>query len=117
MGDHATPPETVAAVLSPRLSARRVLEIVELLYANASYDPSERIAFAKSRKGNPYRARFGVLHGVPWEGKIVCGYNPWLEARLVRNLRADRDATGEERFVWDERPIPCNRLLATLLCT
>ncbi len=117
MGDHATPPETVAAVLSPRLTARRVLEIVELLYANASYDPSERIAFAKSRKGNPYPARFGVLHGVPWEGEIVCGHNPWLEARLVRNLRADRDATGQERFVWDERPKPCNRLPATLQST
>lgn len=113
LGDHATPQEPVAAVLSPRLSAHRVLEIVELLYANASYDPSKRIAIAKNRKENPHPARFGVLHGVPWEGEITCGHNPWLEARLVRNLRAEKNATGQERFVWDERPKPCNPLLAT----
>jgi len=136
MRDHATPPDIVAAVLSPSLTARGVLEIVELLYANASYDPSERIAFAKSRRGNPYPARFGVLHGLPWEGEIVCGNNPWLErARWPRpwpeesatrrlrpaaarpRSRADRDATGQERFVWDERQKPCDQLLATLQCT
>ena len=107
VSDHAKPTDVVAAVLNPRLSGRRVLEIVELLYANASYDTSERIAFVKSPQRNPYRAQFGKLHdGVPWEGEIICGHNPWLEARLVSNLRAERDADGLEQFVWEERPRP-----------
>jgi hypothetical protein len=112
-GEHAKPhPDTVAAILSPRLSARRVLETVELLYANESYDPSERIAIAKTRRENPYPARFGVFHGVPWQGEITCGHNPWLEAHLVTNLRAETDAAGREEFAWDERPKPSNALLA-----
>jgi len=61
---------------------------------------------AKSRKSNPYPARFGVLCGVPWQGKIACGHIPWLEARLVTNLRAQNDASGQQVFVWDEHPKP-----------
>ena len=97
-GEHAKPRQRVAAVLNPRLSGQKVLEIVELLYANEPYNPSERIAVARSRRSNPYPARFGSLEGVPWEGEIVCGHNPWLEARLVRNLRAKPDSTGEEQL-------------------
>lgn len=113
-GDHAKPPTTVAAVLNPRLSGRRITEIVELLYANASYDPSERIAIAGRRASNPYPARFGTLYGTPWEGEITCGHNPWLEARLVDNLRAEKNSSGEERFAWDERPKPSNPVLESL---
>jgi len=87
-----------------------VLEVVELLYANAEYDPSDRIEIAKNRKNNRYQAKFGSLEdGIPWEGHIYCGHNPWLEARLVSNLRASVDGTG---FVWDERPRPVISKLA-----
>jgi hypothetical protein len=102
----ALPRQRVAAVLDPRLSGRRVLEIVELLYANASYDPSEMIASAKRRKNSPYKAQFGSLHGATWEGHISCGGGPWLEARHVRNLRAEEDAKGQEQFVWEEEERP-----------
>jgi hypothetical protein len=106
IGDHARPSERVAAVLGPRLSGRRVAEIVELLYANASYDPSERIALLKNGAPNPYPARFGSLRGASWEGEICCGHNPWLQARLVDNLRVECDPSGAEQFVWDERRRP-----------
>ena len=114
IGEHARPPTKVATVLSPRLSGRRVLEIVELLYANAAYEPSERIAIAKSRRENPYPAQFGSLGGVPWGGQIVCGHNPFLEARLVSNLRVETDSSGHEQFVWDERPRPSARVEAAV---
>jgi len=113
-GDHAKPPTRIAAVLNARLSGHRVAEIVELLYANASYDPSERIAIARKRSSNPYPARFGTLYGAPWEGEITCGHTPWLEAHLVDNLRAEREDSGEERFAWDERPRPSSPVLGTL---
>lgn len=105
-GDHAKPTERVAAVLRPRVPGRRVAEIVELLYANASYEPSERISLLRRGARNAYPARFGTLRGIPWEGEIFCGHNPWLEARLVDNLRVERDSAGAERFAWDERPRP-----------
>src|SRR5260370_28864927 len=71
--DNSLPRQRVAAVLDPRLSGSRVLEIVELLYANASYGPSEWIASAKKRKNYPHKAQFGSLHAAPWEGHISCG--------------------------------------------
>ncbi len=111
-GDHAKPRQRVAAVLNPRLSGQRVRELVELLYANELYDPSERIAFIKDRGRNPYPAQFGSLGGVPWTGEIVCGHNPWLEARIVDNLRAVKDGEGAEQFDWNERPKPRAQVLA-----
>jgi len=100
-GDLIKPPETVAAVLNQRLSGRRVLMIVELLYANASCSPRERIAVAKHHPRSKYfRAEFES----PSEDRICCGRNPFLEARRVYNLRAEVNAAGQERFAWDERP-------------
>jgi hypothetical protein len=89
----------IAAILNPSLSGRRVAEIVELLYANASYTLSERLDCAKDRKNNPYRVQLGTLNGVPWEGQMICGHNPFLEARLVDNLRTEQDAVRRGTLV------------------
>ncbi len=112
MGEHAAPDQTVAAVLSPRLSPYRVRDIAELLYANASYVPSERIEVAKSRKNTPYKAQFGEQYGASCTDQIYCGHNPWILARKVCNLRAETDDEGQEDFVWDEIAPYYNRVLA-----
>ena len=92
VGGHVKIEEQVAAILNPRRSVDRVKDIVELLYVNASHSYVERINYAKSRKNNPYPAEFGVSHnGVPWTGEVTCGHNPFLEARLVDNLRVEGD--------------------------
>jgi hypothetical protein len=96
VGGRAHEPEKIAAILSPRFSVRRVEQVVELLYMNASYSLSERIAWTKSRKNNPYLAQ---SHG----GHVVCGHNPFLDARLVDNLRTEGQE-GDETPLWDERP-------------
>lgn len=73
-GDHAQVEDNIAAVLNSRLSGKRVREIVELLFVNSQYSPSERLRYANSKKSNPYPARFGMLGRVPWEGEIFCGH-------------------------------------------
>jgi len=98
--------EPIVAILNPRLRGARIAEIVEMLYANATYSMSERLDVVRSRRRNPYPAQFGQLHGLRWDGHIHCGHNPFLQARVVDGLRLARDPDGEERLIWEERPTP-----------
>jgi hypothetical protein len=103
VGDHAKREKKVAAVLNPRLGGARVRELVEFLYATENYTTGELMALAKGGK-NPYPAIFGTLNGAPWEGQIHCGHNPFLFARLVDDLKVERDEHGMETPLWKERP-------------
>ena len=94
----------VAAILDPRLSSDRVREIVEILHANRAYTYRERIGHANRRRFNPYPATFGAIGGVPWRGRIVCGHNPHLFARLVTRLRVEGANPGSKKLLWEERP-------------
>lgn len=93
--------DNIAAILDSRLSGKRVLEIVELLFVNSQYSPSERLRYANGKKFNPYPARFGTLEGVPWEGEVFCGHNPYLHARLVDDCRIVGEGVNE-RLTWEE---------------
>jgi hypothetical protein len=106
VGDHAKRADVIAAVLNPRLSTKRVRDIVELLYANEYYSLRERMACARDRRTNPYPAVFGSVDGVQWPGQITCGHNPFLFARLVDDLQPARDEGGAEQATWKERPRP-----------
>ena len=92
----------IAAVLSPRLSSERVKEIVAVLYSTSVHPLADQIQWAKQPSSNPYKAQYGRLNGIPWEGEIFCGGNPMLEARLVDELRIE----DGRKPVWQERPRP-----------
>jgi hypothetical protein len=106
VGDHAKRGDVIAAVLNPRLSAKRVRDIVELLYANEYYSLRERMACAANREKNPYPGVFGSVDGVQWQGQITCGHNPFLFARRVDDLQLVHDESGLEQATWKERPRP-----------
>ena len=95
--------ERIAAIISCRSSAKRVNELVELLYVNTEFTLDERLLYARNRS-TPYRAEFVPVAGVPWEGQIICGHNPHLFARLVDDLRLDPGAPAG--LSWAERPKP-----------
>jgi hypothetical protein len=105
-GEHARREDRIVGILSARLTAEKIKEIVETIYSNEFYTYREQIAFAKDRKANPYPATFDDINGIPWRGRIQCGSNPWLEARLVDNLFVLQGANGDEDLSWDERPKP-----------
>jgi len=104
-GDWVKIENKVAAILNYRLEGDSVREIVELLYVNR-YSLSARLAYAKNKKNIPRPAQFYTLGGVPWTGRITCGYQPCLYARLVDDIRVQTDDNGEEVLTWKERPIP-----------
>lgn len=104
--EHAKRDDKVAAIFNPRLGAERIREYVQFMYASESYTLSERMDWALDKTKNPYPAQFGTLDGVSWQGQIICGHNPWLEARLVDDLSVEVEPEGKEKPTWKERPKP-----------
>jgi hypothetical protein len=88
--------------LDPRLSGAKVRTIIELLYHREA-SLSEKVAWRLRHKRQPYPAEFVSFEGVPYEGEIVCGHNPWLRARLVDDLTVERDEHGKETASWKDR--------------
>ena len=102
MGNHAREMEPVAAILNSRTSSKRVLEIVELIYANEMYTLSERMLFARDKKRNPYRAYFATHQGANCNWEIRCGHNPLLHARLVSDLKFVPAENNHQTLTWKE---------------
>lgn len=106
VGEHARPLRRVAAVLKPRLPADCVLYIVEVLYEDTSLAPSDQVSILRNPAAHPYPAAYDSIDGIPWQGRILGGHNPYLLARKVKNLRVEDDAAGAQAFAWDELPPP-----------
>jgi hypothetical protein len=106
IGDHAKKENKIVSILNYRVSPRNVRDYVERLYVDSEYSFTERVEYAKSRKNNPYPAEFDRINGVPWEGRIHCGHNPFLFARFVTNLRVELNADQREHLRWEEIPRP-----------
>jgi hypothetical protein len=102
MGSHAQEMEPIAAILNSRTSGKRVLEIVELIYANEMYTLSERMLFARDKKRNPYQANYVTYQGAPCNWEIRCGHNPWLRARLVTDLKLISTENAQQTLTWKE---------------
>jgi len=101
-GDHAKPEGKIAEILSPRLSPERVREIVELLY-NQTASLSEKVAWRLLKRPQAYPAEFLMIEGVPWQGQVHCGHNPWLLARRVDNLVISSGEDGKGAASWTDR--------------
>jgi hypothetical protein len=98
--DSAAVFDRVAAILNPRLSATKVAEYVEFLYALATSNAEQLAENAKNRKNNPDRAQIEI------SGQIICGHHPWLRAQGVKDLKVIRDsATGLETLTWHTLPV------------
>ena len=94
-------PTEVIGILSARRSANKVKDYVEWLYALLHYAPSDHLAFANyNRPHNPYRAQYWTTNtGVPVQSRIICGHNPYLVARLGKNISL---IEADEVLCWTE---------------
>ncbi len=94
MGDHAAVEEPLIAVLSGRVSYKRVVDFVQWTWASAKLTPEEWFDGIRDHK-LAYEPHPGVIGTVQWQGEMTCGDNPFVWARLVRNARVE--ASGDER--------------------
>lgn len=100
-----------------RYSEKKIKRFIEWIYVSQRLAFHEQMAYAKRRGSNPYPAKYGSLEvrtskdsGLPdrgtWRGQIICGGNPWLFARMVRDVVAYVDEEGREHLKWKERLHP-----------
>jgi hypothetical protein len=99
LGDHATVDHPDVAILSARTSARKVREYVEVIYKTREYRLHEQLDQARYNKPqqNLYPAEFSGK----WEGNIVCGHNPYLEAFLAEGINVGTDDEGNELLSYE----------------
>ena len=94
IGEHAAVEDRVAGILRPRISRKKITEIVEYIYAFHVYSLSELAHYAKRPNDNPYKAQ--------WEnGCCYCGHHPSLHANYVHDLVVVEDPdSGLETIEW-----------------
>ncbi len=96
-GDAAAVADVVVGILNSSWADKRVADIVEFLYSNTTANISELAHYAKKPSNNPYRAEI-------CNGRIHCGHNPFLYARIVSDLTIEIDSDGKELITWMEPP-------------
>jgi len=87
----------VAAILKPQYDSRRIKRILPVIYTSEkALTFSEKIARSFSRR-SPSWLR-------DEEASICCGGNPWLRARLVKDLYVQtyRETDYRETLHWTE---------------
>jgi hypothetical protein len=89
----------VMSILSIRKSAKYVADFIEQLYIHKYYSVDEKMGLALGTWDNPYRVSYAVHNSVPHKERMICGGNPWIEARIVRIKRW----VGND-LEWEEIP-------------
>lgn len=102
----------VVGILSARKSAKKIKEYVEWLYALLHCGPSTHFDCAKYYKPiNPYEAEYDRTNtGVPVSSTLRCGDNPYLVARLAKDVVLTGEGeepvlmwTNPDRLVCDQQ--------------
>jgi hypothetical protein len=92
----------VVGILSARKSENVVKQHVEWLYALLHYGPAEHVSLAQyNSPSNPYEAQFMTTNtGVPVQNTMMCGHNPYLVARLAKNVTLIDSDSDQPRLKW-----------------
>ena len=105
-GDHAAVEKPHVDIVSSRKDVPYIKEYLQRLHGLYCLTLQERAALA--RYNQPSKPAYEVVahqtkHGV----EIQCGHNPYLVARLVRNLIIETDpSTGAEVAAWGPYALP-----------
>lgn len=77
---------------------------MELLVLRSRYPAKEAAYYANRKNAMVYRAQTPlVINDIPHGGRVLCGHDPWLYGRRVRDLRVVVDTnTDEEVITWRE---------------
>ena len=98
------PTEKIAAILSSRRSDSAIADLMELLVLRSRY-PAKDVAYYANRKRQMiYKAQTPLgINGVPHGERILCGHDPWIYGRKVRDLKVTLDETNDEEVItWRE---------------
>lgn len=104
VGDNASVAKPYVDIVSSRKTANLVGGYLQRLYGVFALSLTERIGAARYLDADmpPYQSRSRVTKtGI----EVRCGTNPYLVARLVRNVEVTVDADGNEHVSWEPMDI------------
>jgi hypothetical protein len=94
--------DKVVNFLSPDKTPREVADLVQMLYAQFKSTVSELADYAADPAGVPYKSETDQTAAGYY--RVTCGHNPWLEARLIKELSVEpADDTHLETITWKEQ--------------
>ena len=97
----------IAAILPGRISSKRIQELVRQLYISKICMIRDKINAMACPEIIPPIRFASSIDGKQWLYRFTCGDDdPYLDARIVKNLRALSDGDGKNRCVWDDLPRP-----------
>lgn len=98
------PTEKIAAILSSRRSDSAIADLMELLVLRSRYPAKEVAYYANRKREMVYKAQTPLgINGVPHGERIMCGHDPWLYGRKVRDLKVAVDESNDEEVItWRE---------------
>lgn len=86
----------IIAIFDSRKSPDTIKDFVENYYMSSKYSIYEKAYYSSHRKLNPYPAKYDSSNGV-----IHCGHNPFISAKLVKNLHISVNDDGAEILAWE----------------
>jgi hypothetical protein len=103
MGQHAAVEKPLIAILDRRIGYARISDFVRWTYASSlsAYDWLDAL---KTRRF-AYEPVRGTVGGIPCDFEMSCGHNPWVFARLVKNVRVQGNGDGA-KLCWDRWTLP-----------
>jgi hypothetical protein len=104
-GRHSKPgADKIISIFNYRKTSKFIKEFIEEYYCSTFYSHAEKLALAAMNKKNPYPAIYVEIKGVPYEGQIICGSNPSIYGRKVRNLQILDNNRNKKKITWEEIP-------------
>jgi hypothetical protein len=92
----------IIGIIGSRRSDSFVAELVEFLYSR-NYSSAFDMAYIANRpkKKNFTAEKTQIINGAPHGERIICGHNPWIYARKVKNLKITQE-DDIEIITWQE---------------
>jgi hypothetical protein len=91
----------VMGILSARKSAKTVKQYVEWLYALLRCYPDQHLEYARYIDPIiPHEAEYKTNTGVPINSIMRCGDNPYLVARLAKNVKLIDEDPDKPILIW-----------------
>lgn len=95
-------PNNIIAIRDARVSGEKIADFVTLHYAAIKYSSTNKFRFSSKATPNPYPAIFSKTDkGISYACDITCGDNPYIHARIVKNLKISYE-NNTEKFDWEE---------------
>ena len=97
----------IIAIFDSRNSNRCIESFIIHHYLAHQGTLEEKVYFSSHIKEYPYKVEYEKINGVKWSGSMSCGHNPFITARIVRNLCLSYKDKDDEIIHWDDfKPTP-----------